>query len=119
MFYALLADLMLVLHLGFILFAILGGLLVLYRRWLAWVHIPVVIWAAVVNMTPWLCPLTPWENQLRILAGQEGYTGGFISHYIVPLVYPGELTMLMIIIMAVILLAWNIVVYAYVLSRKG
>lgn len=117
MLLALLADFVLIVHLCFILFAVFGGLLVLYKRWIAWLHVPSVVWAAVVNMTPWLCPLTPWENYLRRLAGEDGYEGGFISHYLAPLVYPGELSASVIIGMAAALLAWNAVIYIYVLLR--
>lgn len=114
---ALLADMMLLLHLAFILFAIFGGLLVLFRHWFAWIHIPAVLWAAVVNMTPWLCPLTPWENYFRKLAGEEGYSGGFVAHYIAPLIYPGHMSFDLILTLAIAVVVWNLLVYGFVIYK--
>lgn len=83
-----LADATLLLHLGFILFVMLGGFAV--WRWprLAWAHVPVFLWGAGIEIFGWICPLTPLENRLRALAGQEGYAGGFVEHYILPVIYP-------------------------------
>lgn len=90
--YQLLADLLLVAHAAFIAFAVLGGLLVLHRRWWAFMHLPAAVWAAAVVSMGWICPLTPWEQQLRLLAGQQGLSGGFIEHYLVAAIYPDGLT---------------------------
>src|SRR5918994_7534797 len=84
-----LGDLVLASHFAFIVFAVLGGLLVLWKPWIAWLHIPSVLWSAFVNLFNQVCPLTPLENRFRYLAGQSGYEGGFIQHYLTPLVYPG------------------------------
>jgi len=83
-----LADLLLLLHLAFVAFVVLGGFLV--ARWprLAWLHVPAFLWGALVNLMGWVCPLTPWEQRLRRAAGEAGYEGGFVEHYIAPLVYP-------------------------------
>lgn len=114
MIWSFLADLVLLCHLGFILFAVLGSLLVIGWHRLAWIHLPAALWAAAINLVPLPCPLTRWEQALRQLAGEAGYTGGFIGHYIMPLVYPGPLSEQVIILMTVGLLAWNGVVYGFV-----
>jgi hypothetical protein len=87
-----LADAVVIFHLAFIAFAILGGVLVLRdRRWAAW-HLPVVAWAAFIEFTGTICPLTPLENALRRRAGDAGYSGGFVERYLLPIVYPADLT---------------------------
>ena len=88
MLYSLTADLVVILHFGFILFALFGGFLVLKWRRLVWVHLPAVIWGSLVELVGWYCPLTPLEQSLRRLAGEGGYNGGFIEYYLVPLIYP-------------------------------
>lgn len=115
--YAVLADLVLLLHLGFILFVTLGGLLVLRRRRLAWLHVPAVAWGVTVEWTGWICPLTPLENHLRVLAGGVGYQGDFIRHYLLATIYPEGLTRGIQIELGIFALALNIAVYAYVLRR--
>ncbi len=116
--YAVLADLVLLLHLGFILFVALGGLLVLRRPRLAWLHIPAVSWGVTVEWTGWICPLTPLENHLRILAGGAGYQGDFIRHYLLATIYPEGLTRGIQIVLGIFVLALNIAIYAYVLRRS-
>ncbi|HET9679548.1 MAG TPA: DUF2784 domain-containing protein, partial [Gammaproteobacteria bacterium] len=88
MFYALLADLTVLLHFGFILFVLGGGLLVLWRRWLVWLHVPIAVYGVLVEWVGWICPLTPLENNFRLLAGQAGYADGFVAHYLLPIIYP-------------------------------
>jgi hypothetical protein len=116
--YAVLADLILLLHLGFILFVVLGGLLVLRRRRLAWLHIPAVAWGVTVEWTGWICPLTPLENHLRTLAGGAGYQGDFIRHYLLATIYPEGLTRGIQIVLGIFALVLNIAIYAYVLRRS-
>ena len=87
-----LADAVVVFHLLFIAFAVGGGLLVLRWRWLIWLHLPAVAWAVLVEVMSWPCPLTPLENHFRHRGGQAGYPGGFVEHYIWPVVYPEGLT---------------------------
>jgi len=116
-----LADLALFTHFAFIVFVLFGALLVLYRRWVAWIHIPMVAWASVVNLMGWVCPLTPIENYFRIAAGEAGYAGGFVEHYIAPLVYPGRLASELALTIGVSVIAWNVLLYAvsvYWLKRK-
>lgn len=88
MLYRLLADAAVALHLAFILFVILGGFLVLRWRRLAWVHAPVAVWGVAIELIGWICPLTYLETHFRARAGEAGYGGGFIEHYLVPLIYP-------------------------------
>ena len=82
--YRLAADALVAAHLAFIVFVIVGGLLVLRWRRLVYVHIPAVIWGAMIEFKQWICPLTPLENELRAKAGQAGYTGGFVEYYFLP-----------------------------------
>lgn len=92
MFFRFGADLVLLLHFAFVLFVIFGGLLALRWRRLAWVHIPVALYGAVIEFVGFVCPLTPLENSLRRAGGEAGYAGGFIDHYITAVIYPNGLT---------------------------
>lgn len=108
------AELALAIHFGFILFALFGGLLVLInRRWI-WAHLPAVIWASIVNLASWTCPLTPIEQHYRQAAGQSGYSGGFVEHYIGPIVYPAGMPRELELLAAFSVVAWNVAVYAIV-----
>jgi hypothetical protein len=85
------ADAVVLVHLLFVLFVVAGGLLALYNpRW-ALVHVPAAVWAAYAELTATICPLTPLENRLRAAAGDAGYRGGFVEHYLIPLLYPAGL----------------------------
>jgi len=117
--YSLLADIVLVAHLAFVLFAGLGGLLALHWRRAAWVHIPAVAWGAFIEVSGGICPLTPLENSLRKAAGGTGYQGGFIEHYLVPLLYPDALSRDAQYFLAAFLVALNVVIYAFVWRRRG
>lgn len=88
----LLADAVVVLHSLFVLFVLLGGALVLWRPAVAFLHLPAAAWAAWVEFTGTICPLTPLENHWRRAAGAAGYDGGFVEHYVVPALYPDGLT---------------------------
>ena len=113
------ADVVVLLHLAFILFVAVGGLLVLRWPRVAWVHLPAVVWGALIEFAGWICPLTPLENRLRAAAGDVAYTGGFIDRYIMPIVYPDGLTRGMQLALGVAVIAVNLVVYgALVLRRK-
>lgn len=92
MFFRLGADLVLLLHFAFVLFVIFGGLLALRWRGMAWVHLPVALYGAVIELVGFICPLTPLENALRRAGGEAGYAGGFIDHYITAAIYPNGLT---------------------------
>jgi hypothetical protein len=86
------ADAVVALHLAFIIFVVLGALLVLRWKWVVWAHVPAVIWGAAVEFTGAVCPLTPLEQHLRVIAGDQGYAGGFLEHYVVAVIYPAGLT---------------------------
>jgi hypothetical protein len=92
MLYRLLADLVVVLHCGFVLFVVLGGLLALRWPRAAWLHLPAALWGAGIEFAAGICPLTPLENHLRRLGGEAGYSGGFVEHYVLPVLYPDGLT---------------------------
>jgi hypothetical protein len=109
--YALLADLTLLLHAAFILFVVLGGVLVFWRRGAAWLHIPCALWGALIEFRGWVCPLTYLENSLRAKAGASGYSGDFIGHYLVPLVYPEGLTSDVQIMLGMAVVIINAVIY--------
>lgn len=116
---AVLADLVVLLHLAFILFVMLGGLLVLRRRRLMWLHLPVVAWGAAIEFVGWVCPLTPLENHLRAAAGEAGYSGGFVEHYLIPLIYPEGLTRELQWLLGALVLLVNALVYWRVLRSDA
>jgi hypothetical protein len=112
------ADAVLLLHLGFILFVLLGGALALRWRWAPLLHLPAVAWGVYIELSGGLCPLTPLENRLRIAAGEAGYTGGFIEHYLVPLIYPAGLTQDVQYVLAAIVVGVNALAYGWVWRRR-
>jgi len=114
MAYRILADTVLVIHLSFILFVVAGGFLV--RRWrgVAWVHIPAVAWGALIEFMGWVCPLTPLEIWARSRSGGTGYSGGFIEHYLLPVVYPAALTHETQIVLGALVLILNVCIYAWI-----
>ncbi len=116
MTYRILADAVLVLHFGFIAFALLGGILV--WRWprLAWLHLPAAAWAAGIAFFGGICPLTPLENRLRAAGGEAGYAGGFIENQLEALIYPGWLTREIQVALGAIVLAVNLFAYARLLK---
>ena len=117
MIYRALADAVLVIHLLFILFVIGGGFLLLRWPKVAWAHIPVALWGAVIEFTDWICPLTPLETTLRHAAGDAGYGGGFIEHYLVPTVYPAHLTGNIPVSLGVAVVLINLLIYAWIWRR--
>jgi len=119
MLYHFFADLVVVIHLLFVLFVILGGLLVLRWRFCAWIHIPAACWAMLIEFSGWICPLTPLENKLRLKGGSIGYTTGFMEHYIIPLLYPSQLTRKIQIFLGVLVFVVNLVIYLWVWYSSG
>jgi hypothetical protein len=114
----LLADLVVVLHLAFVVFVVAGGLLVLRWPHVIWIHVPAAVWGAVTEALALGCPLTPLENWLRAAGGQPGYEGGFVARYVVPILYPGELTRTHQAVLAVAVVVVNAVIYTVVWRRR-
>lgn len=108
------ADALLVLHLGFVLFILLGGLLVAWKRGFLLLHLPAAVWGVVVELADRACPLTDWEVQLRLRAGEAGYGEGFVAHYLLPLLYPAWLSLPVQYVLAGVVVAVNLLVYGWV-----
>lgn len=111
--YQFLANTVVLLHLAFVLFVIGGGLLVLRWPRAAWIHLPAAAWGAIAEFTGWICPLTPVENWLRVRGAQTGYEEDFLSHYLLPLLYPAGLTRDMQYILGLVVLVVNAVMYGW------
>jgi hypothetical protein len=118
MIYRALADLVVLVHTAFVVFVMLGGILVIVRPRIAWLHIPCVIWGVLIEYAGWICPLTPLENALRQRAGEAGYTGGFVEHYVLRALYPGGLTREIQWVLGTLVAIINVVVYAYWFMRR-
>jgi hypothetical protein len=119
MVYRYAADAVLVLHALFIAFVLIGALLVVRRPWLAWVHLPAVVWVALLEFNGWYCPLTPLEVALRQHAGDAGYAGGFIEHYALSAIYPEGLTREIQLGLGGAVVAINLVAYALLWRRRN
>jgi len=117
MLFRILADCLVVLHGCFVVFVVLGGLLALKWPRAAWIHVPACIWGALIEFQGWICPLTPLENRLRVLAGQAGYDGGFVQHYILPVLYPAGLTQETATLLGLFVVVVNVAVYACVVVK--
>ena len=118
MFYRALADLVLLFHLAFVLFVVLGGLLVLRRRRWAWLHLPCAAWGVLIEFAGWICPLTPLEVSLRMRGGEAGWAGDFIGHYVTAALYPQGLTRGVQIALGSFALLLNAAVYAWIVARR-
>ncbi len=118
MIYSLLADLAVLLHFCFVLFVVLGGLLAL--RWFryVWLHLPAAVWGALIEFQDWICPLTHLENRWRRAAGDRGYEGGFVEHYLMPVLYPDGLTRNVQIVLGLLVIAINVAIYARVFVKR-
>ena len=113
-----LADLVLILHLAFIIFVVVGGLLALRWRWAPLVHLPAALWGVFIEVSGRVCPLTPLENSLRQAAGASGYSGGFVEHYLVSMIYPEALSVPLQLVLASLLVLANALVYGFVWRRS-
>lgn len=118
MLWRVLADLVVAFHVCFVLFVVLGGLLALRWRRAVWFHLPAVLWGAGIEFVSGICPLTPLENHLRALGGQAGYPGGFVEHYLLPVLYPAGLTQDFQLVLGAFVVVLNGVVYAVVVRRR-
>jgi len=117
MFYRAAADAILILHLVFVIFVVLGGVIVLRWPRLAWLHVPAVLWAAWIEFAGWICPLTPLEISLRQRAGEAGYAGDFMEHYLTSALYPEGLTRTTQIALGGAVVLINLAVYVVILNR--
>jgi|TARA_Y100001949_G_scaffold175242_1_gene184594 hypothetical protein len=116
--YRLGADAVLLLHLAFIIFVLLGGLLVAWKRGFLLLHLPAIAWGLFVELSGRPCPLTHWENLLRRLAGTAGYDAGFIEHYLLPLIYPAWLSVPVQYLLAAIVMVVNALIYGGLVWRR-
>jgi hypothetical protein len=115
--YGFLADLVLWIHLAFVLFVVGGGLLVLKWPRIAWLHLPAAIWGAMIEFAGWICPLTPLENRLLIQSGESPYQGDFIDHYLLPILYPTELTRTVQIVLGLLVVVINVALYGWAAAK--
>jgi len=116
--YQLLADMVLLAHLVFIVFALLGGLLLLRWPRLIWLHIPAMMWTVFIEVTSWVCPLTPLENYFRELAGGNVYQGDFVARYLLPLLYPAGLTPAIQLLLAGMVIVFNAIIYTVIIRLR-
>ncbi len=114
MTYRIAADLVVLTHFMFVLFVVFGALLALRWPRVILLHLPAAVWGALIEFQGWICPLTPLENRLRSLGGQAGYAGGFVEHYLLPLLYPAGLTRTVQLTLAAAVVAVNGLLYALV-----
>lgn len=119
MLYRLLADFTVLVHAAFIAFVVLGGFLAWRWRWLAWAHVPAAVWGAAIEFAGWVCPLTPLENHFRRLAGEAGYTGGFVERYLIPAIYPEDWALSLRVGLGSFVVAVNLLAYAVYFKHPG
>ena len=117
MVYRLISDLIVITHFAFIIFVITGALIALKWKRIILLHIPAVIWGAVVEYSGWICPLTPWENYFRDLAGERVYRGDFIGNYLLPVIYPPALTDEIQIVLGSTVIIVNVLLYGIFIYR--
>ena len=113
------ADLIVLLHLAFILFVGLGALLCLRWKWMAWLHLPAAAWGAAIEFRQGICPLTPLEQRLRLAAGDAGYSGGFIDHYLLPIIYPSGLDADVQYALGTLVVLLNLALYGWIWRSGG
>ncbi len=118
MLHGILADLVVVVHFAFVVFVVAGGALAFRWPWIPWLHLPAAVWGVLLEFQGWICPLTPLEQELRRRAGEAGYAGGFVEHYLLPILYPGGLTREIQIALGVLVVVINAGVYGGLLLRK-
>jgi hypothetical protein len=112
------ANLVVLIHFAFVLFVVFGGLLVLRWPRIMYLHLPAAVWGAFIELAGGICPLTPLENSLRRSAGLAGYEGGFVEHYILPVLYPAGLTRGVQLTLGMLVIGINLAIYAWVLGRR-
>jgi uncharacterized protein DUF2784 len=114
-----LATAIVVIHVAFVIFVVIGGVLALRWSKVAWAHLPAVAWAVYVEWAGTICPLTPLENSLRAAAGIEAYAGDFVAEYVLPVLYPDGLTRTGQAVIGAVVLAINVAVYGTLFRRRG
>ena len=119
MAYRFLADTIVFLHFCFVLFVLSGGIMVVRWKWMALLHVPAALWGMIVELSGWRCPLTPLENALRKAGGGVKYEGGFVEHYIMPILYPAGLTRDFQITLGLLIAVITIIAYTIAFSRRG
>lgn len=113
----LIADALVVAHFLFIFFVVAGGALVIFWPRVSWLHLPAALWGAVVEFAGWICPLTPLENHFRALAGAATYSGDFVAQYLLPLIYPENLTRETQIVLGLLVVIINIIFYLLAVKK--
>ncbi len=116
--YGIFADIVVLIHLAFVIFAVLGAVLIFWRRWVMWLHFPAVGWAIWIEISGGICPLTPLENRFRIKAGQGAYAGDFLSAYLMPILYPAGLTRTIQYMLAILVIVVNIAIYGFIIHKR-
>ena len=117
--YGIFAEIVVLIHLGFVVFAVLGAVLIIWRRWIIWLHLPAFLWAVWIEITGGICPLTPLENWLRIKGGQGGYEGDFVATYLLPVLYPAGLTRNVQFILAMMVIVINVAIYGSIFYKHN
>ena len=115
MLYHYLADVIVIIHFVFIIFVIFGAFLLIRWRWIIWMHLPSAMWGVFIEFSGWICPLTPLENKLRKISVLDSYAISFVEHYIIPLIYPTDLTREVQILFGVVVVTVNMLIYWYVI----
>jgi len=118
MLHGIAADVLVILHLAFILFVVLGGLLLFRWPRVAWLHLPAAVWGAVIEFNNWICPLSPLEQELRKRSGADAYSSGFVEHYLLPLIYPDGLTREIQLCLGLFVVALNVAFYGLWLRKR-
>ena len=122
MLYQLFADFVVAIHFAFVLFSVLGALLAIRWRRILYLHLPAAVWAAWIEFSGRICPLTPLENWLRLKGGEAGYSGDFIGHYLLSILYPSGLTRKFQFVLGGVVVGLNMIIYGYILfarKRRG
>jgi len=118
MYFRLAADGVLLLHLAFIVFALLGGAVAVWWRWIPCVHLPAAAWGFFIELSGQICPLTYWENYFRIKAGQSGYANSFVEHYLLGIIYPSDLTPEIQLALAAVVVIVNVAIYGWLCFHR-
>lgn len=118
MIYHALANLLAIVHFLFIVGVVFGGLLVFWKPWFAWAHLPIALYGILLEWIGWICPLTPLENDLRRWAGEAGYQGGYVEQYLLPLIYPEPFPRNLALALGAAVLMINLVIYGLYFWRR-